>query len=171
VIVIAVGTVAVALWASAVDQRATQAQRGLTNEVPDEWQQRIAQDYPGWQAIGFLEAPLDDPDKPGQTDYELTIVPPGERFSIGVSYESYHSNPPRSDDEVLRAGGSMHAQAESLLAYLKANYVEKGKVVDSLSSDNYGTVTLTWRPQGSALDAFGGIDQIQWDAAGKKWWR
>ena len=139
------------------------------SSVPAQWRERIATDYPGWRVTGYLSFPVDDSDDPPETDYVLDVVPPGESFSLGVMYEAHQSNPPYSDDQVLRPAGSRHVLAPSLLAFLKSEYIDKGKAVDFVTPGYDGDASVSWLPEGASADTVGTIDEVSYDESTHKW--
>ena len=126
--------------------------------VPAEWTQRAAKDYPGWRVVGFMSYAFDESNDPPETDYVVRVVPPGRDFNIGVTYQSNHGRPPRSDDEILRPGGARHDLAPSLLDYLQRNYVDRDKTVIWVNSTTDGDASVNWEPASSNGD--GGTDDL-----------
>ena len=171
-VVVVIGLVVAMMLSTAVVlyvEGGLQSRTQAADDVPAAWQKRVATDYPGWQAVGFLSFPMTDSDDPPETDYILRVVPPGETFSIGVMYESHKSNPPQSDDQVLRPAGSRHTLAPTLLAFLKSHYVDQAKIVDFVTPDYDGDASVNWRPKGTPAATEGEVDEITYDEATHAW--
>ncbi len=113
------------------------------SEVTGEWEQRIAKDYPEWKMVGFNFRSFSG-SSGSQTDYTISVVPPGRDFAVGVVYVSRNDGEAACKDEVLRPGGLYSTRSEALLDYIESNYVADGKGVSSVITERDGSVTVSW---------------------------
>lgn len=146
-IVVAGAIVAAVIVIALVGVGAAAALRPLANKgsaVASEWNARLAQDYPGWKTVGFNVNSFAGSGG-SETTYAFSLIPPGRNFPVSVSYESSGGAQPVSQDEVLRVGARFSDRSASLLDYIDANYVRKGRDIASVTSDPNGDVTVTWR--------------------------
>lgn len=135
--------------------------------VADEWQTRLAKEYPGWRIAGFNVLTISS-----STQYDFALIPPGRDFSVGVSYLSEDGKPAVSQDYVLRPGSQYSSRAASLLDFIHATYVKSGKTVGAVTSTPDGSVTVNWRQTtqiGPLSSSVGSFDKLSFDDSTKTW--
>lgn len=153
---------------------AVAALKPLVNQgtaVAAEWQTRIANDYPGWQIVGFNVSSFSGTGG-SETTYSFGLRPPGRDFPVGVVYLSQDGGEAVSQDEVFRPAGRFNDRGESLLDYIDQNYVKKGRSVTAVSSDSAGTITVQWGKTtkvGPFSSRVGSFDDLEYDAASDTW--
>ena len=139
--------------------------------VAAEWQTRVANDYPGWQIVGFNVRSFSGTGG-SETTYSFGLRPPGRDFSVGVVYLSEDGGEAASQDEVFRPTGRLNDRAESLLDYIDQNYVKQGRNVAAVDSDSAGTITVQWAKTtkvGPFSSRVGSFDELEYDEATDTW--
>jgi len=148
--------------------------RPLANKgssVASEWSARLTKDYPGWKQVGFNVRSFSGSGG-SETTYDFSLIPPGRSFPVGVTYKSSGGASPVSEDEVFRSGGVFADRSSSLLDYIDANYVQKGRDVASVTSDAKGGATVTWRKVSGFLFFTvntGSFDELTYSEGAQAW--
>lgn len=134
-----------------------------------QWKARIAKDYPGWKLKTFETQDMSGSSGDG-TYYTATLIPPGETHSLQIQYLSKNGGPAASQDEVFRSDGSFHMWSASLLGYLKRNYFNAGKRVDTVTSGEDAMVIVVWHYAKDEGDPSGiKSDILSYDSVDEVW--
>lgn len=139
--------------------------------VAAEWQTRIAEDYPGWQIVGFNVQSFSGTGG-SETTYSFGLRPPDRDFAVGVVYVSRDGSEATSMDEVFRPAGRFNERADSLLDYIDRHYVTQGRDVASVDSDSSGRVRVEWVKTGRVgpfSSTVGSFDELEYDEASDMW--
>jgi hypothetical protein len=137
-------------------------------DIPVEWGQRIAVDYPGFRIVDF-NMNASQQTSTGETKWRFVLVPPGRDFEVGVIYKSTDGQPAIPQDDVLRPGGRFHGRAASLLDVVQLRYAQQGRDV-SISNDPAGVVTVNWVKLGWLGKSWrDGTDTLTFDEVGRSW--
>lgn len=141
------------------------------SEVTGEWEQRIAKDYPEWKVVGFNFRSFSGSNG-SQTDYTISVVPPGRDFAVGVVYVARNDGEAACKDEVLRPNGLYSTRSEALLDYIESNYAAEGKGVASVITERDGSVTVNWLKVNNFWvfsSRFGSFDVLEYDSDTDTW--
>jgi len=141
-------------------------------EMTAEWQQRVDQDYPGWEVLGFTYGSYPGPYGEVSNRYVITARPPGRDYPVGLVYEAPRSSGPVPADEIFRSNGIYDDRAESLFEYLEDYYVRYDKALVAVTSDTHGYVTIQWESgggNGPISTSIGSEDYLVFDDEAGVW--
>lgn len=144
---------------------------GQGTALAEEWQVRLAEDYPGWETANFNVRTFSGEGE-SQTEYSFMMIPPDRDLAVGVVYVSKGEEPAESCDEVFRKDGAYNDSSEPLLDYLERSYVDAGKSITSVTSDSNGRVTVNWIKEsrvGIVSSRVGSFDELEYDEASGTW--